>query len=179
MGPDGYRRPGGRPVVLFDNVGVGETNSQTPDRVETQAKDAATFAAAIGLTHYDVLGFSIGGYVVQALTLQQPHTVRRVVLAGTQPRAGDTRERHLDVNHVATRNEVDQLEDFQFLFFPPSARVRPRARPSGVAARSGRSTGTRTRPGRRRRRRERQSPTGKSRTASRTQTSRSSPSPSW
>ena len=41
----------------------------------------------LGLTHVDALGFSIGGYVAQALTLRHRDLVRRLVLAGTKPRA--------------------------------------------------------------------------------------------
>jgi pimeloyl-ACP methyl ester carboxylesterase len=109
-----------RPVILFDNTGVAGSSGQTPDTVEAQADDAAAFIHALGLAHVDVLGFSIGGYVAQALTLRHPELVRRLVLVGTKPRAGDDRDRHPDVNYVATRNEVLSLEDFRFLFFAPS-----------------------------------------------------------
>jgi pimeloyl-ACP methyl ester carboxylesterase len=109
-----------RPVILFDNTGVAGSSGQTPDTVEAQADDAAAFIHALGLRHVDVLGFSIGGYVAQALTLRHRELVRRLVLVGTKPRAGDDRERHPDVNNVATRNEVLSLEDFRFLFFAPS-----------------------------------------------------------
>ena len=109
-----------RPVILFDNAGVAGSSGQTPDTMEAQADDAAAFIDALGLTLVDVLGFSIGGYVAQALTLRHPQLVRRLVLAGTKPRAGDDTERHPDVNDVATRNEVLTLEDFRFLFFAPS-----------------------------------------------------------
>jgi pimeloyl-ACP methyl ester carboxylesterase len=109
-----------RPVILFDNTGVAGSSGRTPDTVEAQADDAAAFIHALGLTHVDVLGFSIGGYVAQALTLRNSELVRRLVLAGTKPRAGDDRDRHPDVNNVATRNEVLSLEDFRFLFFAPS-----------------------------------------------------------
>lgn len=47
--------------------------------------------------------------------------MRRLVLAGTKPRAGDDTDRHPDVNTVATRHEVLTLEDLRFLFFAPSA----------------------------------------------------------
>jgi pimeloyl-ACP methyl ester carboxylesterase len=109
-----------RPVVLFNNTGVASTSGQTPDTVEAQADDAAAFIHALGLTHVDLLGFSIGGYVAQALTLRHRELVRRLVLAGTKPRAGDDTDRHPDVNNVGTRHDVPTLEDFRFLFFAPS-----------------------------------------------------------
>jgi len=109
-----------RPVILFNNTGVASSSGQTPDTVEAQADDAATFIGALGLTNVDVLGFSIGGYVAQALTLRHPALVRRLVLAGTKPRAGDDTDRHPDVNTVGTRHDIPTFEDFQFLFFAPS-----------------------------------------------------------
>jgi pimeloyl-ACP methyl ester carboxylesterase len=59
-----------RSVVLFNNTGVASSSGQTPVTIEAQADDAAAFIRALGLTHVDVLGFSIGGYVAQALTLR-------------------------------------------------------------------------------------------------------------
>jgi pimeloyl-ACP methyl ester carboxylesterase len=110
-----------RPVILFNNTGVASSGGQTPDTVEAQADDAAAFIRALGVTRVDILGFSIGGYVAQALTLRHSDLVRRLVLAGTKPRAGDDKDRHPDVNTVATRHEALTLEDLRFLFFAPSA----------------------------------------------------------
>src|SRR5580700_7946717 len=61
-----------RPVILFNNTGVASSSGQTPGTVEAQADDAAAFIRALGLTHVDVLGFSIGGYVAQALPFRSP-----------------------------------------------------------------------------------------------------------
>ena len=109
-----------RPVILFNNTGAASSSGETPNRVEAQADDAAAFVGALDLTQVDVLGFSIGGYVAQALTLRHPALVRRLVLVGTKPRAGDDTDRHPDVNTVGTRHDIPTLEDFQFLFFAPS-----------------------------------------------------------
>jgi pimeloyl-ACP methyl ester carboxylesterase len=110
----------GRPVILFNNAGVASSGGQTPNTVEAQADAAGGVWAALGLSLADVLGFSLGGYVAQALTLRHPGLVRRLVLAGTKPRAGDDTGRHPDVNTVGTRHDVPTFEDFQFLFFAPS-----------------------------------------------------------
>jgi len=51
--------------------------------------NAIAFIKALGLTKVDVLGFSIGGFVAQEITLQAPDLVRRLVLVGTGPRSGE------------------------------------------------------------------------------------------
>src|SRR5258707_15290248 len=53
------------------------------------AADAAGFINALGLKQVDLLGFSIGGAVTQALTLAEPQLGRRLVLVGTGPRGGE------------------------------------------------------------------------------------------
>jgi pimeloyl-ACP methyl ester carboxylesterase len=77
-----------RPVVLFDNAGVSRSGGATPDTVHTMADDAAAFIGALGLTHVDLLGFSLGGFVAQVLAARNPHLVRRIILAGTGPEGG-------------------------------------------------------------------------------------------
>jgi pimeloyl-ACP methyl ester carboxylesterase len=109
-----------RSVILFNNTGVASSSGQTPNTVEAQADDAATFIRALGLTQVDILGFSVGGYVAQSLTLRHRALVHRLALVGTKPRAGDDTDRHPDVNAVGTRHETPTLEDLQFLFFAPS-----------------------------------------------------------
>ncbi|MDQ7809160.1 alpha/beta hydrolase [Amycolatopsis sp. A133] len=77
-----------RRVVLVDLRGVGATGGSTPDSVEAMAADAVAFIRALGLETVDLLGFSLGGMVAQAVVQQEPDLVRRLILAGTAP-AGD------------------------------------------------------------------------------------------
>lgn len=77
-----------RPVILFDNRGVGLTGGEVPSDVKTMAADAAGFIKSLGLIQVDVLGFSMGGFVAQELALAEPALVRRVILAGTGPQGG-------------------------------------------------------------------------------------------
>jgi len=109
----------GRPVILFDNAGVVGSSGQAPDTIEAMAGHAAAFIEAVGVPRADVLGFSIGGAVAQALALRHAGLVRRLVLAGTTPRAGETQGSHPDVPEVAG-HPVPSREDFLFLFFEPS-----------------------------------------------------------
>jgi pimeloyl-ACP methyl ester carboxylesterase len=79
-----------RPVILFDNAGVGLSSGDAPTTVADTAKDAETFVDALRELHgrVDLLGFSLGGFVAQQLALNRPDIVDRVVLAGTAPRGG-------------------------------------------------------------------------------------------
>jgi len=76
-------------VILFDNAGISSTSGEVPASVEEMAVNAAAFIRALGLARVDVLGFSLGGLVAQALTLAKPGLVRRLVLVGTGPRGGE------------------------------------------------------------------------------------------
>jgi pimeloyl-ACP methyl ester carboxylesterase len=78
-----------REVILFDNAGISSSSGEVPTTVEGMAANAAAFIKALGLKQVDLLGFSIGGTVAQALTLAEPQLVRRLVLVGTGPRGGE------------------------------------------------------------------------------------------
>ncbi|MDB5578981.1 MAG: alpha/beta hydrolase [Bradyrhizobium sp.] len=77
-----------REVILFNNAGISSTSGEVPTSVEQMAVNAAAFIKALGLSMVDVLGFSIGGMVAQALTLAEPDLVRRLILVGTGPQGG-------------------------------------------------------------------------------------------
>ena len=74
-----------RRVISFDNVGVGATTGETPNTIEAMAHDAIAFIEALNLRRVDLLGFSIGSFVAQEITLIRPDLVRRVVLASSAP----------------------------------------------------------------------------------------------
>jgi pimeloyl-ACP methyl ester carboxylesterase len=75
-------------VILVDFAGVGGSTGTCPNTVEEMAYNAISFVQALQLDRYDVLGFSLGGFIAQELALFRPWQVRRLVLAGTAPRGG-------------------------------------------------------------------------------------------
>ncbi|MEV6623592.1 alpha/beta hydrolase [Amycolatopsis sp. NPDC051106] len=77
-----------RRVIAVDLRGVGASGGTTPDSIEAMAADTVAFLEALGVEAADLLGFSLGGMVAQAVAQQRPDLVRRIVLAGTAP-AGD------------------------------------------------------------------------------------------
>ncbi len=78
-----------RRVVTFDNVGVGATTGRTPSTVEAMAHDAIDFIEAMDFQRVDLLGFSIGSFVAQEISLIRPDLLRRVVLASSAPQGAD------------------------------------------------------------------------------------------
>jgi pimeloyl-ACP methyl ester carboxylesterase len=74
-----------RPVITFDNTGVGATTGSTPHTIVEMASDAIAFLTALELDRIDLLGFSIGSFVAQDITLTRPALVRRLILASAAP----------------------------------------------------------------------------------------------
>ncbi|HXM25715.1 MAG TPA: alpha/beta hydrolase [Chthoniobacterales bacterium] len=84
---DGLARD--REVILFNNAGISSSSGETPNTIAQMARHAAAFIDALGLEQIDLLGFSLGGFVAQQLTLDRPKHVRHLVLVGTGPRSGE------------------------------------------------------------------------------------------
>ena len=78
-----------RTVITFDNAGIGFSSGEVPDNVAAMAQHALDFLDALQLGQVDLLGFSLGGYIAQHLTLRHPQLVRRLILAGTGPGKGE------------------------------------------------------------------------------------------
>jgi pimeloyl-ACP methyl ester carboxylesterase len=71
---DGLARD--REVILFNNAGVSSSSGEVPTTFERMGADAVAFIKALGLKQVDLFGFSIGGMVVQEITLQAPNRYR-------------------------------------------------------------------------------------------------------
>jgi pimeloyl-ACP methyl ester carboxylesterase len=74
-----------RDVIVFDDVGSGRSSGTAPTTIDGLAEGLLEFVDALGLRQVDLLGWSMGGYVVQAATLKRPGLVRRLVIAGSGP----------------------------------------------------------------------------------------------
>jgi pimeloyl-ACP methyl ester carboxylesterase len=80
-------------VVMFDNSGVGRTQPLPGELTATLTIDAmadqtSALIDALGLGRPDVLGWSMGGMIAQALAVLHPAQVRRLVLCATFPGTG-------------------------------------------------------------------------------------------
>jgi pimeloyl-ACP methyl ester carboxylesterase len=87
---DGFAR--NREVILFNNAGISSSSGEVPTTFERMGADAIAFIKALGLKQVDLFGFSIGGIVVQEITLQAPDLIRRLIVDGTGPRGGQGME---------------------------------------------------------------------------------------
>src|SRR3982074_923425 len=83
---DGLARD--REVILFNNTGVSSSSGEIPTTFEQMGANAIAFIKALGPKQVDLFGFSIGGMVVQEITLQAPDLVRRLIIDGAGPRGG-------------------------------------------------------------------------------------------
>ena len=95
----------GREVILFESAGVGRSTGEVPHTIRGMAEHVVAFAAALGLTQMDLLGFSLGGMVAQQVALDHPSLVRRMLLVGTAPEGGE------DIMHVEKPELRNVIED--------------------------------------------------------------------
>ena len=107
-----------RHVIAFDNRGVGGSTGTVPDTIEAMAADAATFIRALGHDRVDVFAFSLGGMVAQALVLEHPDLVRKLVLTGTGPKGGKDMDKVVRTTYLdIVRATLTRSDPKEFLFF--------------------------------------------------------------
>jgi pimeloyl-ACP methyl ester carboxylesterase len=110
----------GRPVILFDNAGIGHSSGTVDDSIPAMAAHIIEFLSLLSIKEVDILGFSLGGVIAPLVYLNGPKGhVRKLVLAGTQPTAGpDMLPAMADplVVSVAGASELP-VETFLTLFF--------------------------------------------------------------
>jgi pimeloyl-ACP methyl ester carboxylesterase len=114
-----------RPIIVFNNRGVGNTSGTPSDNVAEMTSDAYAFITALGYKKVDLLGFSLGGFVAQELAVAHPELVNKVILAGTSNQGGG--EHLLEVLGVAF-SKTDIADPRESLFFSPSAESQKAAR---------------------------------------------------
>jgi pimeloyl-ACP methyl ester carboxylesterase len=100
-------------VVVFDNAGIGSTRAlPSPLTVDAMANQTSALISALGLGRPDVLGWSMGGMIAQALAVLHPGQVRRLVLCATFPGVGTVIPPQAKINDLTNGNGLSVL-------FPP------------------------------------------------------------
>lgn len=117
-----------RPVYALDYRGIGLSGGSAPLTVSEMASDTIATVRALGLTSFDLIGFSLGGFVAQQVLFNAPDLVHRAILAGTGPAGGRGIER---VGPVSWPLIIKGLLTFRdpkvYLFFTSSAASRQAA----------------------------------------------------
>jgi len=97
-------------VVIFDNAGIGSTRA-LPGKltIDAMANQTGALIGALGLGRPDVLGWSMGGMIAQALAVLHPAQVRRLVLCATFPGVGTVVPPQAAINDLTNGSGVDVL----------------------------------------------------------------------
>jgi pimeloyl-ACP methyl ester carboxylesterase len=70
-------------VIIFDNRGVGNTTIGTkPFSIQQFANDTVGLLDILKIQKVDVLGFSMGSFIAQEVSLLRPEKVNRLILYG-------------------------------------------------------------------------------------------------
>ena len=76
-------------VVIFDNAGLGGTAAlPAPVSIDAMANQTSALITALGLHRPDVLGWSMGTMIAQAVAVLHPDQVNRLVLGAGYPGNG-------------------------------------------------------------------------------------------
>jgi len=75
----------GRQVIIFDNAGIGASGGKSPDNVADMAKIGEGLIEALSLKQVDVLGYSLGGCIVQQILADRPELIRKAIIVGSGP----------------------------------------------------------------------------------------------
>jgi pimeloyl-ACP methyl ester carboxylesterase len=133
-------------VVMFDNSGIGRTQElPTPLTVDAMADQTSALIDTLGLGRTDVLGWSMGGMIAQALAVLHPAQVSRLVLCATSPGTGAAvppSQAALQAGSDFPANQVKAYAAFRAAiseYRPPRWRRPPRRRLRGSPQPTGRT----------------------------------------
>ncbi len=105
-------------VITVDYRGVGASSGTPAPTIEAMAEDVAAFIRALGYRKVDILGFSMGGMVAQALVIKHPELVRKLILTGTGPAGGEGIDKVAGVTfYDMFRSTLARTDPKEFLFF--------------------------------------------------------------
>lgn len=115
-----------RPVILFDNAGVGKSNGSVAKTIEGMAQHVIDFLPLIEAREIDLLGFSMGGYIAQMVALNAPRgQIRKLIILGSGPSGGEgvinhSTEQQKQVGQLAGQPQPGYDNSLYRLFFAPS-----------------------------------------------------------
>jgi pimeloyl-ACP methyl ester carboxylesterase len=103
-------------VIIFDNAGIGATASlPSPLSIDAMATQTSALITTLGLEKPDVLGWSMGGMIAQALAIQHPAQVGRLILCATFPGTGSLKPSQTAIDDLKSTNPATSMS----VLFPP------------------------------------------------------------
>jgi pimeloyl-ACP methyl ester carboxylesterase len=91
-------------VIIFDNRGIGgSTSTEKEYSIELFAEDTKSFLDALGIKKANVLGWSMGTYVLQELMLKYPDKINKLIILSGNCRGKESVE--------PSQNVIDTLTD--------------------------------------------------------------------
>lgn len=107
-------------VVILDNAGIGQTHSlAAPLTIDEMAQQTSALIIALGLGRTDVLGWSMGTMIAQALTVLHPTQVNRLVLCAGYPGTGTVEPAQKAIRALTKGSPAQALAEL----FPANQRI--------------------------------------------------------
>jgi pimeloyl-ACP methyl ester carboxylesterase len=126
---DGLART--RRVVIFNNAGIGKSEAIASRlTISRMADQTAALIAALKLGKTDVLGWSMGGMIAQALVVRHQALVRRLVLSATSP--GNGKGKKIPAEESAALAGAS-AEEFLAALFPSDQQAAVKSYGEGIA----------------------------------------------
>lgn len=96
--------------ITFDNRGTGQTDvPEGPYTIDQMADDAAGLIEHLGLGPVNVVGWSLGGSVLQSLLIRHGHLLKRAVLLSAFPSYTPVQQAWLDASLILRREGLDPV----------------------------------------------------------------------
>jgi len=116
-------------VIALNYRGIGSSDGTAPVNIGEMAQDAIALIRRLGFEKVDLLGFSLGGFVAQDITIKSPDLIRKLILTGTGPAGGKGIEKVGAVSWPLIIKGLLTLRDPKFyLFFTSTANGRKAAK---------------------------------------------------
>ena len=112
-----------RPILLIDSTGTGRSEGEVPTKYSGWAQIVIDVVKELGIQKLDVLGFSMGGFIAQLITLQAPELVRKLIVAGSGPSLGEgvlASDQQYFMQVANAKTEEEERTSMKWTFFSHS-----------------------------------------------------------